>query len=530
MSVPQQSGRGRKKRSDGMAYVLSLIMLALFASLAVAFAVTTDTSVQKADNHELAQAAMFAAESGMEFAMSKMVGIASEEDNPDMAALTAQVLSNALNGTANIDCGDVSYDPEAGLITVPPILLPTGDQFSFTVTRLDASRLRLHVTGQAGGISRTLSVDYTLHEDRSVLTYSVASRSRVLITDGAVVGGDITSTWDRTRIGSYDVPPFLTEPDTRVDGHLKTVLSQADYEMHDSQDYVEGEHEGFAYDEPRFADYTADDFDTSSYKAGTTDITSIGPPTSYDHDSWFPSSDNKRRKLDRPIYENMTFDNIYVPPGHNPKFVNCTFNRIIYLDTDETTTLGQWSHDYYDQHAIPGREYRSDDRYNDHSNNVVFDGCTFNGPVITGVPRDYWWSKNALTFEGETTFTNSYMPESTIMAPNFGVDIGGRGYDGESNPDSKMTGIIIGGIVDVRGTANIEGTILSMYYPDTDLGTGASYYGTNIGFYADGGETAGASGIEGDIRIVPQPDNVLPFGMRRKYKLAPSPNTYLEHK
>ncbi|MCD6377746.1 MAG: hypothetical protein J7L99_02715 [Planctomycetes bacterium] len=109
------------------------------------------------------------------------------------------------------------------------------------------------------------------------------------------------------------------------------------------------------------------------------------------------------------------------------------------------------------------------------------------------------------------------------------MDIGGRGYDDEENPDSKLTGIIVGGIVDVRGTANIEGTILSMYYPDTDRGTAARYYGTNIGYYNDGGE-AGDSGIPGDIRIVPHPDYKLPFGIRKRYTLTVIPESYEEVK
>ena len=285
---------------------------------------------------------------------------------------------------------------------------------------------------------------------------------------------------------------------------------------------------GIDYNEPEFAEYTTEDFDTSSYKEGLTNINDITPPDYWANNDPFPAPDNIRRRIDRPVYENRTFDNVYIPVGHNPKFINCTFNRIIYIDTDEAKTLDEWSHYYYSEHAIPGYEYKSADQYNDHSNNVVFESCKFNGPVITAVPRDYWWSKNALTFEGETTFTNSYMPESTTLAPNFGVDIGGRGYDSESNPESKLTGIIVGGIVDIRGTANIEGTILSMYYPDTDRGSAARYYGTNIGFYDDGGETAGATGFPGDIRIVPQPDNELPFGIRKKYTIKPTQGTYVE--
>jgi len=516
-----------ERRNSGVVYVLALLLLALFSTLAVAFAARTDMNMRTSSNFQNAQAARLAAESGMAFANRCLSGIYVEgPGDPNML----QSVYNCL--LANVGSGNTAGQ-QIGLsgntISVPTISMPgNASSFSFSVTRLDPSTLRLLVVGQADGNTRTVSMNYAIGEDTSVLKYALASRSRVFITDGAVIDGDICSTWDRTNIGGYDIPPFLTEAGTTVVGKIKTVMSQADFEENDSQDYIEGEDEGLSYDEPRFSDYTTDDFDTSIYKAGTININDLYSPDSYDHDSWFPDSSNRRRKLDRPIYTNKTFDKVYIPVGFNPKFVNCTFNQIIYIDTDENKTLDQWSHGYYDEHAIPGREYRSDDRYNDHSNNVVFEDCTFNGAVITAVPRDYWWSKNALTFEGTTTFTNTYMPESTILAPNFGVDIGGRGYDSESNPDSKLTGVIVGGIVDIRGTANIEGTILSMYYPDTDRGSAARYYGSNIGCYDDGGETAGASGLDGNIRIVPRPDNALPFGMQKKYSIKPNADSYTE--
>ena len=118
------------------------------------------------------------------------------------------------------------------------------------------------------------------------------------------------------------------------------------------------------------------------------------------------------------------------------------------------------------------------------------------------------------------------MPESTILAPHFGVDIGGRGYEDGNN--SVLSGLIVGGIVDIRGTANVEGTVLSMFYPDTDRGTAARYYGSNVGFLDDGGECGGGTGFDGDIRIVPNPDNPMPDGINKRYTLSPTAGSYTE--
>jgi len=515
----------------GFAYVLALILLTLFTTLSMAFVAETNLNLQKSENTRSAMGARLAAESGLSFAVNVLKDLQSEgcwEGQPDMLQVAYEHLAGKLDDTPNTHGVPVTHC--SGAVFTPQISLGEGaGSFSFIITKIDDSPLRLLVTGFSGSYRRQLAVDLHVNEDERVLYYSVASRSRVIITDNAVVDGDICSTWDRTRIGSYDIPPFLMESGTRVNGKVKTILSKSEFDEYDSGDYIEGEHDGIVYDEPEFAQYTTDDFDTSNYKVGTVDITTLDPPDYWLTADPFPDVSNIRRRIDRPVYENRTFDNIYIPTGYNPKFINCTFKRIIYIDTDETKTLDEWSHNYYHEHAIPGREYYSDDPDNEYSNNVIFENCTFEGPIITAVPRDYWWSKNALTFEGTTTFTNIYMPESTILAPNFGVDIGGRGYDDEENPDSKLTGIIVGGIVDVRGTADIEGTILSMYYPDTDRGTAARYYGTNIGYYNDGGE-AGDSGIPGNIRIVPHPEYQLPFGIRKRYTLTVVPGSYEEVK
>lgn len=514
----------------GFAYVLAMVLLAIFSTLAVAFASSTDLGLRKSDNCRRIGEARLAAEGGLEFAIHTMRDVLSEGtwgQQPDMIPIVFNHLSGKLNGTSNL--GGQTVSMSCGVISVPGISLSDDASFSFTVVQAGADQLRLTVTGYSGSCTRTVAIKFNIQEDTTVTNYTVASRSRVFITDNAVVDGDVFSTWTRTNIwksGEYS-PPFKTQEGTTVNGKLKTVMSQPDFDEYNSGDYINGEDEGLDYNEPEFAEYTTEDFDTTDYKTGTTNITTLDPPDYWLNQEPFPNPDSIRRKIDRPVYENRTFDNVYIPVGHNPKFINCTFNRIIYVDTNETTTLEEWSHGYYNQNCIPGKESYSDDPTNEHSNNVVFEGCTFNGPVITAVARDYWWTKNALTFEGETTFANEYMPESTILAPNFGVDIGGRGYDSETNPDSKLTGVIVGGIVDIRGSASVEGTILSMHEPGTDYGSSAWYYGTNIGYAGLGGEE-GDAGVPGNIRLVPQPGMELPFGMRKKYTITVVPESYEE--
>ena len=149
------------------------------------------------------------------------------------------------------------------------------------------------------------------------------------------------------------------------------------------------------------------------------------------------------------------------------------------------------------------------------TNNVRFDNCTFNGPIITGVPPKFGvedWKKNALYFTGDTSFNNTVMAEVTILAPNYNVDIG------NGTGDSTITGLVLGGVVDVRGDATIDGTIVSMADP-LELGDLAGMLDTTVGISAQGGH---------NIDITPKPENMLPMGINTKILLVRDGNSYVE--
>ena len=69
----------------------------------------------------------------------------------------------------------------------------------------------------------------------------------------------------------------------------------------------------------------------------------------------------------------------------------------------------------------------------------------------------------------------------------------------------------MGGIVDVRGNAYIDGTILSMYDPSSK-GEEAKSYATNIGFSDENIESRIPEDC-GEIRISPNPQRLLPNGI-----------------
>jgi hypothetical protein len=194
----------------------------------------------------------------------------------------------------------------------------------------------------------------------------------------------------------------------------------------------------------------------------------------------------------------MTFTNSKLPNNYNALFRNCTFEEVLYVDCAKSTSTNY--------------------------NNVRFEDCTFNGVIVTDTPSQLKWQHNALYFTGQATFENtSSIQEATILAPHFNVNLGNTNPVQSDN--NVLKGAIIGGIVDVRGNAQIEGTIISM----CDTTQWSSGYVTNIGATLnDGGSETTVLGDVGVISITPDAGQMLPSGILSPIVLKPLHNTYSE--
>jgi len=100
---------------------------------------------------------------------------------------------------------------------------------------------------------------------------------------------------------------------------------------------------------------------------------------------------------------------------------------------------------------------------------------------------------------------------------------------GNTNPtqseNNVLTGAIVGGIVDIRGNAQIYGTIISM----ADTTAYSSGYVTNIGATEeDGGSETVEAGDIGVIEITPDEEQMLPSGITSPIILKPLKDTYEE--
>ena len=522
-------------------------------------------NLQLAENQHRVSTALCAAESGLEigkYLISSYTPVVSGDEDvvsTDHANQTWQALwahfknkleeaPELLNGQVidNIRYFTDAYDSGQEFI-VPEINFGSPDTgFQLRLYRYDSDPLtvKMQVVGARGQVERSIGIDLSIQKNSDVLKYSVAGRGRMWLTGDSIIYGDVFSSWDRPEI-----PPFSLSAESRVHGTINTVLSreqiaaegyqletldengnpifdlesppsieplldeygepiydQFNYRVYSAEDVIQGYHRNINYDQPgdtHMPGMDIADYDTDGYNSGLTTIPECPSPNRvteyFPHaagDYTTPSSYSSRQ-LNRHVYENVTFNNAYLPDDRNALFKNCTFENVLYVDC-----------------AKSGYTY----------NNVRFDNCTFNGTIVTDTPQTLLWKNNALYFTGEATFDNtSDMQEATILAPHFNVDLGNT--NPEASDNNILTGAIVGGIVDVRGNAQIFGTIISM----CDTTQWSSGYVTNIGAtLEDGGSETTDPGDVGVIEITPAADKLLPSGIMSPIVVRELEGSYYE--
>ena len=290
----------------------------------------------------------------------------------------------------------------------------------------------------------------------------------------------------------------------------------------------------------------------------------------------------------RPVYQNKTFTNVKIPKNTNALFENCTFIGVTYVETNVNCQDFNWNqvgsimkttdvngNIVYAQH-FPGLAANSQGvpvtNTRTESNNVRFHNCTFLGSISGDRPLEYTHWRNKIQMTGNTRFyvdpsdadlatqsdastlttylnaipaaNRAEMEKSSILMPGWSIDVGN--FNNETNPDPTLTpkvklkGTIIAGILDVRGTADVHGTLLMTYRPVP--GQGPLFYGgladafnTTVGyFHSEDGDSEGGdpgdSNFEGfgEITLRYNPDAKLPDGIPWPIRIVADPTTYVE--
>ena len=537
--------KSKKLNRRGAVLIVSMIFVLIFSALAVSMATMSGTNVQLATNQHKVNSALSAAQSGIEcgkyiistinLGETGLNYVTLAQANQVWSDLCTHLQNTALDGQAVPSATTFSDSVGSGDEIVTQVInfgSNDGDfELRFYRYNSDPYTIKVQSRGTDGQVTRNIGLDMEITKDSTVLEYAIASRGRMWLTGDTTIHGNLYSSWDVAS-----VPPFNMTSDSKVMGTINTALTKAQIDAQSYQletldqygnpvdangdplgtnyedryyspgDEIQGYHEGINYGVQGQSVPGTDisDYDTSIYDNGLTEIPSC--PSENRVIEYFPHeandysspSDSWSRQLDRHVYENQTFTNAKLPNNRNALFKNCTFEEVLYIDCAQSTST------YY--------------------NNVRFDNCTFNGVIVTDTPSTLKWQNNALYFTGEATFENtSSIQEATILAPHFNVNLGNT--NSVQTDNNIITGAIVGGIVDVRGNAQIHGTIISMC--DTTQWT--SGYVTNIGATLDdGGSETTVLGDIGVISITPDSDQMLPSGILSPIVIKPLLNTYSE--
>lgn len=291
----------------------------------------------------------------------------------------------------------------------------------------------------------------------------------------------------------------------------------------------------------------------------------------------------------RPIYRGMTFRDVEIPVGTNALFEDCTFIGVTYVRTEQLCGDVNWNYAGALEDADPGPGFIIRSRFEglvtNHpdlgevpdskvlSNNLRFDGCTFLGALAGDTPGEYTHWRNKIQITGATRFFSdpddtdldaqpdgdelhdllltippdvlAELQKSSIMMPGWSMDVGSftnEVDEGDLDATARvdLRGVIIAGILDVRGTAQVKGTLLMTFRPVP--GEGPLYYdgqpdafNTTIGYFGpDDGDGEGSDPLSpdfegfGEIVLEYDPDIVLPDGIPWPILAEPVAASYRE--
>lgn len=308
------------------------------------------------------------------------------------------------------------------------------------------------------------------------------------------------SDWEGARNASYQTMvhgPIVTDPDQAP---VTFEVSEADLLNITTADFEETE--TWLVDKAQsgasFADQVASNLGTGGLYTAESDApwetVPWGAKGYYD---WYR----------RPIYENMTFQNVVIPMGNNGLFKNCTFIGAVYIETHTDNGDVNWNYagmvdrsggDMAPKYPGLTADYNGTpvDDTRPYSNNIRFHDCRFAGSIVAKATTQYTHVRNKIQFTGDTVFTleNENLTEeeieelakSSILMPGYSVDVGH--FTNSSLVPVQLKGTIIAGVMDVRGSADIFGTLLMTFRAVE--GEGPLHYGgtpdafnTTIGYF-----------------------------------------------
>ena len=406
-----------RQRQHGIVLILTMILLVVFASLAVSMTTLSDTNLQIANNQRQGDYARYATESGVEilrFWLSKITlsGNISPQD------YLTEVHSFLLT-----DC-DLPTSPTLTLstITLPSVSLDSqnGQTFSASLILFDTETLRMTITGEYNGITRTIQTDYDFgHRANSVFNFGVASRGPLSLSGNILLDGLNIAVESNAYIESLSDPLALSIiGNSQIGGTVKITNPLAIVDLKGGKAGIGG--------------LTGQDAIDKNVKIGVPDVEFPEPIT-----STFEAYASNVMDASTDTTADATYDNLRIPQGLNPHFSgNVELRGVIFIETPNVVT-------FTGSVDVTGLIVGDGDWTDNSKTNQINITGNMTGHPITDLPAEAQF----LDLEKETgTF---------IMAPGFGVSIGGS--------FSMISGSIAANGVDFFGNAGgtINGSVIN---------------------------------------------------------------------
>jgi hypothetical protein len=236
----------------------------------------------------------------------------------------------------------------------------------------------------------------------------------------------------------------------------------------------------------------------------------------------------------RPYFKNITFNNVIIPKGLNALFDNCTFNGVTYADMthDITSPTGgvttdpndgmTWAKKMKSGTFSSSTVLTSTNSYGySLGNNIRFNDCKFNGPLVSGNATAYTHFSNSWEFTGATAFNNQVDQTATIVCPNTNIEMGS--FSDPAASPSTLIGVVVAGNIDIRGMTYIDGSIIV-------TGNGAG--NTTLGWFGNNDANTDPNSVPpegwGKINVHYNPTRAMPDGINLPVDLMPVAASYRE--
>jgi len=409
----------KRTRHDarGVASILALLFLAIFASLSVAFFTSTSMGLVQSSSLAAMTEARLAAESGLSFLIYELshCGVSGSLRGQALLDSLADRLSADLDGTPNLGGRVVAYDGSA--ITVPTIGLGGGKSFSGQVSLSSPDTVRLTVTGECAAgagasakiVQRQVAIDIHPTWDQA-LAFGICSKGPVEMGRNTDLSG-VTQASDGS-IHSAAAGTAVSCGSGHISGDVSVSAPGASTDLTGTT--VDGV---VRYEAPPV---TMPTIDRMLYGSLATTVMNLSDPAA------------------------ETYTNIRIPPNTNPRFdTNVTILGILYVQAPNNVQF---------------------------MNNVTFIGVIVADDPPPGSPdsANYIYFKNNMTFNGVEQLPDT--PEFSEVRKLQGVAILCPGFTVEFK--NNMTSV--GGIMAVKALIaknNIDSTIMGnvLIYGDAGL-------------------------------------------------------------